>query len=92
MIVPFDCLEQNLISYVMFGWGEKEEDEKWGEENLGNAKCNFPLSGWSEKGEEKKMVDVIFHPGSQAHHFSPFQIGNKIGEKMVMKRKVQNYS
>ena len=52
------------------------------------GKCHFPLFGWSEKVDERKLVDEVFY---LSHHLSPFQIDKKREEKMAMRRKVQYY-
>ena len=52
------------------------------------GKCHFPLFGWSEKVDERKLVDEVFY---LSHHLSAFQIGKKREEKMAMRRKVQYY-
>lgn len=56
-------------------------------EEKGRGKCNFSLFGWSEKVEEGKWVDGV---STRAHHLFSFHIWEKMGEKMVMRRKVQN--
>ena len=58
---------------TMFGWVKRER------------KCNSPLFGWSEKGRGNKMGQIEFF--TLSHHLFSFQIGEKRGEKMVMRRK-----